>query len=59
MMDFDRHCAENIAQTAQPTRYIGGADLRRPVPTCPGRNVSQLMRHVEVKFLQDPGDERS
>ena len=46
-MDFDRHCAEIVAQTELLTGYIAGADLSRPVPTCPGWNVSQLMRHVD------------
>ena len=47
MMDFERHCAEIVAQTAALTGYLDGADLRRPVPTCPGWNASQLMRHVD------------
>src|SRR6476661_5281146 len=47
MMDFNRHCAEIVAQTALLTGYLDGADLRRPVPTCPGWNASQLMRHVD------------
>jgi uncharacterized protein (TIGR03083 family) len=47
MMDFDRHCAEIIAQTAALTGYLDGADLSRPVPTCPGWNASQLMQHVD------------
>jgi uncharacterized protein (TIGR03083 family) len=46
-MDFDRHCTEIVAQTAQLTGYLDGADLSRPAPTCPGWNVSQLMRHVD------------
>ena len=46
-MDFDRHCAEIVAQTELLTGYIAGADLSRPVPTCPGWNVSQLMRHID------------
>lgn len=47
MMDFERHCAEIVAQTAALTGYLNGADLRRPVPTCPGWNASQLMQHVD------------
>ena len=46
-MDFDRHCAEIVAQAALLTGYIDGADLTVPVPSCPGWNVSQLVRHVE------------
>ena len=47
MMGFYRHCSEVVAQTALLTDYIDGADLSRPVPTCPGWNVSQLLRHVD------------
>ena len=46
-MDFERHCAEIVAQAALLTGYIDGADLTVPVPSCPGWNVSQLLRHVE------------
>ena len=46
-MDFDRHCEEIIAQTVLLTGYVDGADLGQPVSTCPGWNVSQLMRHVD------------
>ena len=47
MIDFDRHCAEIVAQTALLTGYLDDADLSLPAPTCPGWNVSQLMRHVD------------
>ncbi len=46
-MDYDRHCAEIVAQTALLTAYIEDADLGLPAPTCPGWNVSQLLRHVD------------
>jgi len=46
-VNFERLCAEIVAQTALLTGYIDGADLRLPVPTCPGWNVSQLLRHVD------------
>lgn len=47
MMDFEGHCAEIVAQAAALTGYLPGVDLRRPVPTCPGWNASQLMQHVD------------
>ena len=47
MIDFARHCAEIVAQTTLLTGHIDGADLTVPVPTCPGWNVSQLLRHVD------------
>jgi Mycothiol maleylpyruvate isomerase N-terminal domain len=46
-MNFERHCAEIVAQTAQLTGYLDDADLSLQVPTCPGWNASQLMRHVD------------
>ena len=46
-LDFERHCAEIVAQTALLTGYIDGADLTVRVPTCPDWNVSQLLRHVD------------
>jgi uncharacterized protein (TIGR03083 family) len=44
---FDRHCAEVVTQTTLLTEYLDGADLGLPAPTCPGWNVSQLLRHVD------------
>ena len=46
-MDFERHCAEIVAQTALLTGYLDGADLKVQVSTCPGWNASQLLRHVD------------
>jgi uncharacterized protein (TIGR03083 family) len=47
-LTFERHCAEIVAQTDALRAYITPcADLTRPVPTCPGWNVSQLIRHVD------------
>src|SRR6478736_982268 len=45
--DFDRHCAEILAQTSLLVGHLDGADVTVPVPTCPGWNVSQLARHVD------------
>ena len=44
---FDRHCAEILAQTSLLVGHLDGADVTVPVPTCPGWNVSQLVRHVD------------
>ncbi len=45
--DFARHCDEIVIQTRMLTDQMAGADLTVPVPTCPGWNVSQLLRHVD------------
>src|SRR6476646_3019580 len=45
--DFDRHCAEILAQTSLLVGHLDGADVTVRVPTCPGWNVSQLARHVD------------
>ena len=45
--DFARHCDEIVIQTRLLTGHMRGADLTVPVPTCPGWNVSQLLRHVD------------
>ena len=44
---FARHCAEIVTQTTLLTGHMDDADLTVPVPTCPGWNVSQLLRHVD------------
>ena len=44
---FDRHCAEIVTQTSLLADHLAGADLTVPVPTCPGWNVAQLVRHVD------------
>jgi uncharacterized protein (TIGR03083 family) len=46
-VDFTRNCAEIVAQTKLLTGQIDGADLSMPVPSCPGWNVSQLLRHID------------
>ncbi|SFJ40213.1 TIGR03083 family protein [Amycolatopsis sacchari] len=45
-MDFDRHCAEIVAQTELLTGALEGADLRAPVPSCPGWSLGMLLRHI-------------
>lgn len=45
-MDFDRHCTEIRTQTELLTTGVSGADLRSPVPSCPGWSLGDLVRHV-------------
>jgi uncharacterized protein (TIGR03083 family) len=45
-LSYDRHCAEIVAQTDLLRSSIEGADLTVPVPSCPGWNVGQLLRHL-------------
>ncbi|MER6395456.1 maleylpyruvate isomerase family mycothiol-dependent enzyme [Kitasatospora sp. NPDC001603] len=45
-LDHDRYCAEIVTQTDLLRGTVAGADLTRPVPSCPGWNVGQLLRHL-------------
>jgi uncharacterized protein (TIGR03083 family) len=45
-LTFDDHCAQIVAQTEQLRDTITGADLTVPVPSCPGWNLVQLLRHL-------------
>jgi uncharacterized protein (TIGR03083 family) len=45
-LSHDRLCSEIVAQTGLLTSRIDGADLTVPVPSCPGWNVGQLLRHL-------------
>lgn len=45
-LDFDRYCAEIVTQTRLLVDALAGADLRADVPSCPGWNVGQLLRHL-------------
>lgn len=45
-MEFDRHCTEIIHQTGLLATELAGADLRAPVPSCPGWTLGALVRHV-------------
>lgn len=45
-LSHDRLCAEIVAQTELVRSRIKGADLTVPVPTCPGWNLGQLLRHL-------------
>ncbi len=42
----DHLCAEIVTSTATLADLIDGADLTRPVPTCPDWTVRQLVTHV-------------
>lgn len=45
-LSHDRRCAEIVAQIDLLRATIDGADLTVPVPSCPGWNVGQLLRHL-------------
>ncbi|WP_190127917.1 maleylpyruvate isomerase family mycothiol-dependent enzyme [Streptomyces mashuensis] len=45
-LTFERHRAEILLQTTLLRDHVRGADLRAPVPSCPGWNLGQLLRHV-------------
>jgi uncharacterized protein (TIGR03083 family) len=45
-LSYDRYCAEIVAQTDLLRSAVKGADLTTPVPSCPGWNVGQLLRHL-------------
>jgi uncharacterized protein (TIGR03083 family) len=45
-LSYDRHCAEIVAQMDLLRATIAGADLTVAVPSCPGWNVGQLLRHL-------------
>ncbi|MGP3981412.1 maleylpyruvate isomerase family mycothiol-dependent enzyme [Streptomyces sp. KR80] len=46
LLSHARYCAEIVAQTDLLRSRIEGADLTAPVPSCPGWNVGQLLRHL-------------
>jgi uncharacterized protein (TIGR03083 family) len=46
LLSYDRYCSEIVAQTDLLRSCIEGADLTIPVPSCPGWNVGQLLRHL-------------
>lgn len=45
-LSYDRCCAEIVAQTDRLRACIEDADLTVPVPSCPGWNAGQLLRHL-------------
>ncbi len=46
LLSYDRYCSEIVAQTDLLRSCIEGTDLTVPVPSCPGWNVGQLLRHL-------------
>jgi len=49
-MDFPRHCTEIVTQTELLVADVEGADLRAPVPSCPGWTLGMLLRHIGGGF---------
>jgi uncharacterized protein (TIGR03083 family) len=45
-LSYDRYCDEIVTQAGLLRAAIEGADLTAPVPSCPGWNAGQLVRHV-------------
>ncbi|MGH4035758.1 maleylpyruvate isomerase family mycothiol-dependent enzyme [Actinomycetota bacterium Odt1-20B] len=45
-LSYARQCAEIVAQAELLASRIAAADLTVPVPSCPGWNVGQLVRHL-------------
>jgi uncharacterized protein (TIGR03083 family) len=45
-MEFERHCDLIVEQAGLLADHLTGQDLRTAVPSCPGWNVGQLVRHV-------------
>ncbi|WP_055557397.1 maleylpyruvate isomerase N-terminal domain-containing protein [Streptomyces sp. NBRC 110028] len=46
LLGFDRYRAEIVEQTDLLRAYLGGAAPAAPVPSCPGWNLGQLVRHL-------------
>jgi uncharacterized protein (TIGR03083 family) len=46
LLGFDRYCAEFEAETARLAGLVHDTDVQRPVPTCPGWSLQQLVEHV-------------
>lgn len=45
-LSYDRYCTEIVTQAGLLRAAIEGADLTAPVPSCPGWNAGQLVRHL-------------
>jgi uncharacterized protein (TIGR03083 family) len=45
-LSYYRYCSQIVAQTALLRSCIESADLTIPVPSCPGWNAGQLLRHL-------------
>src|SRR3954469_10030728 len=46
MLDFDRYFVEFEAETARLAELTHDTDVQRPIPTCPGWTLEQLVGHV-------------
>lgn len=46
LLPFDRYCEEIVAQTDLLRAHAKDTDMSAPVPSCPGWNLGQLLRHV-------------
>ncbi|MEV4642427.1 maleylpyruvate isomerase family mycothiol-dependent enzyme [Actinoplanes sp. NPDC049548] len=46
MLEFDRYFAEFETETARLATLAHDTDSRRPIPTCPGWTMEQLVGHV-------------
>jgi uncharacterized protein (TIGR03083 family) len=45
-LSYDRYCSEIVVQTDLLRACVENADLTVPVPSCPGWNAGQLLRHL-------------
>jgi uncharacterized protein (TIGR03083 family) len=45
-MEFERHCELIVEQAELLAGHLSGSDLGTAVPSCPGWNVGQLVRHL-------------
>jgi uncharacterized protein (TIGR03083 family) len=45
-LDFNRYCSAIVGQTELLADAIAGADMTTEVPSCPGWNLGQLVRHL-------------
>lgn len=50
LLSYERYCGELLTQTDLLRSCVAGADMRAPVPGCPGWNLSQLLRHVGAAY---------
>jgi uncharacterized protein (TIGR03083 family) len=67
-LSYDRLCDQIVAQTDTLRSHVKGTDMTAAVPTCPGWNLGQLLRHlggahrsaetiVRTRATQAPTDE--
>ena len=62
--DHARHCDALAAEVSRHVDTITGADLTRAVPTCPGWDIAELVRHVgsvhrwAARMVRDRATER-